>query len=856
MNNYNSFDNISPSFIAKVAIEGAAYHFDKLYDYIVPIDFQDDIFEGQRVIVPFGKGNKKKIGLILKIEQFDKLQKNQISYFTQTGLVIKPILDILDKQRVINQEMIKIIFWLKRNTFCKYFDALKVILPSGYSISLIKRYKINNEIFKKFYDYLSEDEKKLIDILKLEENSLNKKNKIKETAKEINTKEITIGSLTRKQQQILNNLISKNIISERDVFKRKLKDNKSLMVKINSDFNNFIDDIDNNYKLTQKQKKVINFLIESESASVKEVLYMCGVTKSVLDNLNKKDILEYFEVDIYKKETKTLIEQKKFDNTELILNQEQKNIFYKLVDLINKNCFDVSLLRGVTGSGKTMIFISLIKYVINNNKNVILLVPEIALTPQMIKTLEIYFGNFIAVLHSGLSIAKRLEEWKKIKNGEIKIVLGTRSAIFAPIENIGLIIIDEEQEDSYKSEHSPRYHSRDIARLRAYYNNALFLMASATPCIETYYKVKKNKSNIFHLNKRYNNSKLPEISIVDMKNERLKGNTSFFSEKLILALENNLISKKQSIIFINRRGYNTAIRCEECGKIQNCPNCSIALTYHKTNNKLICHYCGFTKNIIKKCDNCGSIYLNYIGVGTQKIESQLEDIFPEAKILRLDSDTVNTKYSYDKYFSEFLEKKYDILIGTQMIAKGLNFPEVTLVGVIDADSSLYSNDYKGVERTYNILTQVIGRSGRGSSHGQAIVQTNSADDQIFNLIINQQYEDFYNQEIDIRKKLLYPPFCDMSVIGLVGSNESIVIKIGNEIFQIIKYLVSNQYKDIKIKMFGPVSEIVSRVNNKFRYKIFLKYKNTKEFREMISFLLTKISKEKQKFGVNIFFDKI
>ncbi|MBP0979739.1 MAG: primosomal protein N' [Oscillospiraceae bacterium] len=844
----NNIDDLSFIKIAKVAIDGAAYYFDKLYDYIVPIEIKDDVFVGQRVAVPFGKGNKKKIGLILKILEFKKSDFNRDDkslYFTPTGLAIKPISDIIDKQKVLSKEMIKIIFWLKKNTFCKYFDALKVVLPSGYNISLIKKYKINKDIIKKFFDYLSEEEKILINILETEKN---KKDQLTE---------LTVGSLTKTQQKILNNLISKNIISENDIFKRKIQDNKALMVKIDDKFNNFIDNIDNNYKLTQKQRKVINFINESEAASVKEVLYLCGVTRSVLDNLNKKNILGYFEVDVYKNNiNKDFINPDQEFNYNIKLNLEQKNVFDKLINLIDKKQPEFALLRGITGSGKTVIFISLIKYVINKNKNVILLVPEISLTPQMIETLRKYFGNFIAVLHSGLTLSSRLSEWKRIKNGEAKIVVGTRSAIFAPVENIGLIIMDEEQESSYKSENSPRYHARDIASLRASYNNALFLMASATPCVETYYKIKKNKFNIFYLNKRYNNSRLPDISVIDMKKEKQNGNLSFFSEKLILSLEDNLNKKNQSIIFINRRGYNTVIKCEECGSTQNCPNCSIALTYHRTNNKLICHYCGFTKNIIKKCDNCGSVYLKYDGVGTQKIESQLEDIFPKARILRLDSDTIVTRYSYDKYFTEFLNKKYDILIGTQMIAKGLNFPGVTLVGVIDADSSLYISDYRAVEQTYNIITQVIGRSGRGEQEGKAIIQTNSADNEIFDLIINQNYENFYNQEILMRKNLLYPPFCDMAIIGLVGSDERVVIETGNEIFEIIKYLVSSQYKDIKLKMFGPISETISRVNNKFRYKIFLKYKNNIRFKQMIDLILIKILKEKQKLGINIFFDKI
>ena len=834
----NNDNQYSPTLIAKVAIEGADYYFDKLYDYIVPIEMKDEIFIGQRIIVPFGKGNKKKIGLILNIKEYGI--NELFPYFLEKGLAIKPVLNIIDKQKIISDEIIKIIFWLKKRTFCCYFDAYKLMVPSGYNIDLIMKYKINKTTLEKEYKNLNEDEIMLINILRSE---ADKKEKVSH---------LLIENLTQSQKLTLKKLINKNIISEREVFKRKIQDNKLVMVKLSENFGDLADNVELVSKLTQKQKKVVNFLKESESASLKEVLYMCGVTKAVLDNLINKNLIKYFEVEVYRTPYKAENGDVK---QEIKLNIDQENILKKLVNLIDQNKPNMALIRGVTGSGKTLIFINLIKYVISQNKNVILLVPEISLTPQMIKTLEDYFGNLVAVLHSGLTLASRLDEWKRIKNGDAKIVLGTRSAIFAPFDNIGLIIMDEEQEASYKSESAPRYHTKDIAKLRALYNKTLFLMASATPSVLTYYQMKKNNFDIFKLDSRYS-GKLPLISIVDMKKERQKGNNLFFSEELILAVEDNLSKNKQSIIFINRRGYNTFIRCEECGNVETCPNCSTALTYHKANNRLMCHYCGYSRDVIKRCSKCGSVYLRYSGAGTQKIEDQLEEIFPKARILRLDSDNTTNRFSYDTYFQKFLNHENDILIGTQMIAKGLNFPEVTLVGVIDADRSIYSSDYKGLERTYDIITQVIGRSGRSSDDGRAIIQTSSSENNIFNLIVNQRYEDFYNEEIFARKKLLYPPFCDMTVIGLIGSNENVIIKIGNEIFEFIKNLIFNEYKDVNIKMFGPVSEVISKINNKYRYKIFIKHKDDKRFRQMIDFILKSFMREKQKYGVNIFIDKI
>lgn len=822
--------------IVKVAVEGTTYCIDKLYDYILPKQFESNIFIGQRVVVPFGKSNKKRVGLVLAIDSY--CGKEEGIYFTKNGLAVKPVLKIIDRQSVITEEMVKLVYWLKEHTFCRYFDAFKLMVPSGLSITLFTRYKITNKLTDEVYNSLDDDEKLLIDGFKLATNNSEMMFTLEE-------------SLNKKQSACLKKLIAEGLVVERNIFKRKINDQKSVMVRLAASFLSSSSDVNIDYKFTAKQKKVINLLLKAEVASVKEVLYLCSVTKAVLDNLEKKDVVTYFEIETFRTpyKTSTGVLNEEFD-----FNLEQKNILSKLIDLVDQNKPNISLLRGVTGSGKTLIFVSLIKYVLSKNKQALLLVPEIALTPQMVNTLQQYFGNTIAVLHSGLTLSNRLDEWKRINNGAVKIVLGTRSAIFAPLKNIGVIIMDEEQEASYKSESAPRYNTKDIAKLRAVYNNALLLMVSATPSVETYYYMKKNNFSILELNRRHNNVSLPQISIVDMKKEYLNGNRTFFSKELVIALEENLLRNQQSIIFINRRGYNTIVKCSECGKVETCPNCSIALTYHKANNKLMCHYCGYAKDAVKRCTNCGSIYIQYGGIGTQKIEAQLEVIFPEAKILRLDSDTTLTRFAYDEYFKDFLAGKYQILIGTQIIAKGLNFPNVTLVGVIDGDQSIYSSDYKGIERTYDIITQVVGRSGRGQTSGRAIVQTNAADNEIFELIASQKYDDFFNREILLRKRLLYPPFCDMSIIGIVGLSENLVLQAGNRIFKIITELIAIDFKDVPLTMFGPLPEMVLKVNGKFRYKIILKHKDNKRYRELIQIVLNRALKIKS--NVTVFVDKI
>ena len=878
MNLNNNLDKNLNKFgfkIAEVVVDETVFHFDKPYDYIVPKELSQDVFVGQRVVVPFGRSNQKKLGLILNIREFNQefnqefdfkknsskqLKSCKLLQSSSKNVLLKQIIEVVDKERIVTPEMIKIILWLKNHTFCCYFDAVKLVVPAGYNISLVKKYKMSDELTDEIFETLSVDEKSLIDIFRSQMRGKHKRS----FRNNFEATDIRLESLTKSQQKILKILVGKNLIQERDVLKQKVKDQKSLMIKLNDDY--YINP-DRDCKLTSKQQKVVDLLRDSESASVKEVLYLCGVTKSVLDKLTQKEITSYFEIEMYRspyafKEKQESTGDKdedkdyKKDYKDIRLNENQQEIFENLKIMIDKNKFDVALLRGVTGSGKTLIFIELMKYVVGLKKQVVLLVPEISLTPQMIALLEKHFGNLVAVLHSGLSLAQRLDEWKRVKRQEAKIVLGTRSAIFAPVENVGLIIMDEEQEASYKSETVPRYHARDIAKLRAFYNNALFLMASATPSVDTYFHLKKNKFNIFKLDKRYNNISLPEISVVDMKRERQNGNSSFFSQELLNSIQENLEKKQQSIIFINRRGYNTIVRCDECGEVKTCPNCSIALTYHKANNKMLCHYCGYVEDITIKCPSCGSFYLKYLGVGTQKIETQLESIFPQAKILRLDSDTTMTRFSHDKYFKDFLDKKYDILIGTQMIAKGLNFPGVTLVGVIDADRLLYSSDYRGSEKTYDLITQVIGRSGRGDVEGRAIIQTSSADNYIFDLIADQNYENFFKQEILSRKSLLYPPFCDMSIVGIVGEEENLVFEAGSQIFSLIKKLVSGPYKDVKLKMFGPVSEVVSKVNNKYRYKIFLKHRDDKRYRSLMKSVLFQLLREKQKFKISFFIDKI
>jgi len=512
------------------------------------------------------------------------------------------------------------------------------------------------------------------------------------------------------------------------------------------------------------------------------------------------------------------------------------------------------LLHGITGSGKTSVFVKLIQHTLDENKTVILLIPEISLTPQMVAKFKGLFGETVAVIHSNLSLGQRLDEYKRIKGGKAKIVIGTRSAIFAPLENIGLIIMDEEGERTYKSERSPCYNARDVAIWRCGYHKAVMLLASATPSVESYYYATTGRYKLFELNERYSNANLPDVVIIDMQIEVQDGNKGIFSKELIRKINENIENKEQTILLLNRRGYHTYISCLDCREPLSCPHCSIPLTYHKPNGMLMCHYCGYSKPLDEACPKCNSTHLHPTGVGTQKLEDEIERLFPQARILRMDADTTYSRYSYEKNFKAFGDGKYDIMVGTQMIAKGLDFPNVTLVGVLSLDKALFTGDFRSYERTFSLVTQVVGRSGRGEKEGVAFIQTFVPDHYVLNLAAQQDYKGFFEEEIALRKVLVYPPFCDICVIGLSSLVESEVYRASNEIIAILKEEIKLQNLNIPLRVLGPSKCTLGKINNKFRYRIIIKCKNSQPFRKLISEMLIKASKNKLFTNTNIHVD--
>ena len=561
----------------------------------------------------------------------------------------------------------------------------------------------------------------------------------------------------------------------------------------------------------------------------------------MVEGLEKKGVLEFFEQEAFRRPYKDGV--RRIDPESIVLSAEQQTAFKGISALCDGEKGSTALLFGVTGSGKTQVFIKLIQREIAKGKQVILMVPEISLTPQMMNKFFAYFGDSVAVMHSALSAGERIDEWKRIASGKARIIVGTRSAVFAPAKELGLIIMDEEQEQSYKSDRSPRFHARDAAMFRSKKLGIPLLLASATPSIETFYKAKSGKIALFEMKERYGGAKLPDSVIVDMKEETLCGRTGVLSEALAEEIQYNLDNGQQSILLMNRRGYNTVARCAECGTVKECPRCNIPLIFHKANGRLMCHYCGHSEPAAVKCDACGSQYVMYSGCGTQKVEDQIQEQFPKARILRMDLDTTMAKFSHDRHFADFADGKYDIMVGTQMVAKGLDFPNVTLVGVLAADMSLYGGDYASYERTFGLLTQVIGRCGRAKLSGRAYIQTYSPEHSVIERSCAQDYRMFYEDEIINRKVMLYPPFCSMGSVLFSGTAEKTTREAAAAFSKLLEEKVAKT--GIPIRILGPTPSHIAKIADKWRWKLIVKYRPDNAFFETMGETLREFSKNKE-----------
>ncbi len=781
--------------IVDIVIDGAVGSFDKRYSYTVPASLENAALPGCRVTFPFGRGDSKRQGLIMATRYGEAPKK------------FKDIFEVTDDEPILNEEMLQLCEWMKEHTFCTYFDAVHTMLPTGLNHRLADYYTVNEEFVCE--SILNEDEAAVFSLLKKEgETGISKLEKSFENAKDI------IASLEEKQA-VLRNSLSVRRMGDATRKGVRLACSEEELAEI---------------KLTPRQREIANLVVETGSISVKEVQYFTGVTLSVINSLCSKGVLEMFEKEVFR----TPYRLKKVENRpEINLTQEQQAAFD---GLYSKLCADtpfVSLLYGVTGSGKTQVFLRLVDETVDKGSGVIVMVPEIALTPQMIGIFSNRYGDKIAVFHSAMSLGQRMDEYKRIKQGKALIAIGTRSAVFAPFENLGLVIIDEEQEHTYKSEKSPRFHARDVAKFRVARHNALLCLASATPSVETYSAALSGKYALYTMQKRYGNSVLPTVTVVDMKKELASGNTGSISRELYEAVEEALNCGKQAIVLLNRRGHNTYITCPSCGYVASCPNCSVSMTYHSANKRMMCHYCGYSESESKQCPQCGNENIRFLGVGTQKVEEELKVLFPKARVLRMDADNTMTRDSYSNNLTAFASGEYDIMLGTQMVAKGLDFPNVTLVGVIGADQAMFSEDYRSFERTFSLLTQVVGRAGRGGEKGRAVIQSIDPESNVIALASVQDYDAFYRQEIMTRKVMTFPPYCDICVICVQSIDRSLAQDTIREIFDKIKENLDGEYNDVKMIILGPTTAAMPKVNNRYRYRMTVKCKNNKRFRELL-----------------------
>ena len=806
--------------IAKIAVDKAAFGFDRLFDYAVPTELEDKIKTGCRVMVPFGFGEQKRQGMVFGL--FDEPEDGSKK--------LKNIAFLLDEEPVLSDELIQLAQHLAVYTFCPLFEAVKAMLPPGLNYKPVYKYFAAGESD-------DDEEQRILNWLRKRKNGAEGEN--------INK------AFGFSDSVLIDSMAEKGILIKEEATKRKIGDETAKMAKLSEKQLLLMEDGGSLLKKpTPKQAEVMAFLSDVGNASVKEIVYFTGAGKAVLDNLEKKGVLEFFEQETFRRPYKD--EVKRIDPESIVLSEEQQNAFEGISKLCDEEKGSTALLFGVTGSGKTQVFIKLIQREIEKGHQVILMVPEISLTPQMMNKFFAYFGDSVAVVHSALSAGERIDEWKRISSGKARIIIGTRSAVFAPAKELGLIIMDEEQEQSYKSDRSPRFHARDAALFRSKKLGIPLLLASATPSIETFYKAQKGKINLFEMTERYGGAKLPDSVIVDMKEELLSGRTGVLSEALAEEIQYNLDNNRQSILLMNRRGYNTVARCAQCGTVKECPRCNIPLIYHKANGRLMCHYCGHSEQMSIKCDACGSEYVMYSGCGTQKVEDQIQEQFPNARILRMDLDTTMAKFSHDKHFSDFADGKYDIMVGTQMVAKGLDFPNVTLVGVLAADMSLYGGDYRSYERTFGLLTQVIGRCGRGKLSGRAYIQTHSPEHSVIERSCAQDYRMFYEDEIINRKVMLYPPFCSMGSVLFSGTGDKTTREAAAAFSKLLEEKVAK--KDIPIRLLGPTPSHVAKIADKYRWKLIVKYRPDKAFFETMGEALKEFSKNKDYAKIEVMAD--
>ncbi len=814
--------------IAKIVVSAAPYAIDRPYDYLIPPELDGLVRPGMRVAVPFGSGNRGTDGVVLSLGEREDTAK------------LKSIQALLDEKPVLDERSIQLALWMRERYFCTVYDALRIMLPAGLWFSLMDCWKIAPGVDREAaYEAAgrSANANKLVELLFANGG-----------AAELGRIRMAFG--TTDPGAAIKTLADRGIIVKETQTARNVKDKSEQIAALAMPPADAMALVAPRRSRAPLQYAAAEALCAIGQVSAKELCYFTGASMTTLRSLEKRGVLTLSKREVYRRPDLPELPQA----APIVLNDQQEAANEGLLALAEEGRPAAALLYGVTGSGKTQVYFQLIHTLLDRGRTALVLVPEIALTPQLMRIFTSHFGREVAILHSSLSAGERYDEWKRAKRGEAKVVVGTRSAVFAPLPDLGVIVIDEEQEPTYKSEQTPRYHARDVAKYRCFRENALLVLGSATPSVETMYHAKQGDYHLFHLDHRFNERALPRVAIVDMKEELRRGNGTSVSAALASKLEETMDRGEQAILFLNRRGAHRMVTCGECGETPTCPRCSVSLTYHSANRRLMCHYCGHSEPLPEECPNCGGI-LNFVGTGTQKLQEEVRDLFPGAETLRMDADSVSATHTHEAILEEFRRRRVPILLGTQMVAKGLDFENVTLVGAVSADQSLYSGDIHAGERTFSLLTQVVGRAGRGGKEGQAVIQTYTPENEVIRCAARQDYDSFYEQEIAIRRVRNFPPFSDLFVLTASGLEETAVLRTCLRLRDALSGALDQKpYRDQPWQLLGPAPAAVAKVNNRYRYRLILNTKNTKEIRLLTAHLLRQAQADKANRGVTVFAD--
>lgn len=805
--------------IAQIAVSAAIYAIDKPYSYWIPP--QLSVAPGMRVLVPFSQGNRRVEGVVLAVTDGE-----------ETGL--KSVAAVLDETPVLSEPLLHLAAFLRERYFCTFYDAVKAMLPAGLWFSVQEEWTLEVPV----------DEAK---VAKSHRDALAILQAAADRGGVIRTQELRQAVDPALLERYLPYLQNKHYLRSNRTFDRRVRDKSEEIASLAVPWEEAVQYAQSKARSAPMQREVLTLLAQLGSVSAKELCYFTGATMATVRRLERLGFLSLSLRPVFR----TPLPPPGDPVPLPVLNESQNAAYTGLAALQDREKPGAALLYGVTGSGKTSVYVRLIARTLEQGRSAVLLVPEIALTPQLIATLVGYFGKTVAVLHSGLRVTERYDEWRRIRQGGARVVIGTRSAVFAPVQQLGLLIVDEEQEHSYKSENSPRYHAREAALYRGAKEGALVLLGSATPSVETMYLARQGTYALFTLGQRFHGGALPEVRIVDLKEELRRGNGTSISLPLQEALRETMDQGRQSILFLNRRGAGQYRICVQCGAVPTCPRCSVSLTYHAANHRLLCHYCGHSEPVQDRCPQCGGM-VKTMGVGTQRIEAELRTLFPDREILRMDADTVSATNTHEDILSRFEREKIPILVGTQMVTKGLNFENVTLVGVIDADLSLYVNHFRAAETTFSLLTQVVGRAGRGQYQGRALIQTMSPQHRVIELAARQDYDAFFSMELSLRQLQGLPPFRDLFTVTFLSRIEGWAVS-GAARFRAMVLRQSPGW-GTALTVLGPSPAPVVKVNNTFRYRLVLQTSGSRPLRRHLAAVLKAFLQDRANRGVTAYVD--